>query len=134
MSLNYRRPGWLLRVVILTKRRRIGWEQPTGLFVNGRLSSVKTDSYPKGAPQPEAEEFRQLKKENKQLRMENEILKKRRRTLPGSRCEVRLDQRTRQGIYGGFDVSGSPGQRRRLLRPAKSQTVGSTATPGKYCI
>ncbi len=31
---------------------------------------------PKGAPQPEAEEFRQLKKEVKKLQMENEILKK----------------------------------------------------------
>jgi transposase len=31
---------------------------------------------PKGAPQPEAEEFRQMKKELKRLRMENEILKK----------------------------------------------------------
>ncbi len=31
---------------------------------------------PKGASQPEADEFRQLKKELKQLRMENEILKK----------------------------------------------------------
>ncbi len=31
---------------------------------------------PKGAPQPEADEFRQLKKELKQLRLENEILKK----------------------------------------------------------
>ena len=31
---------------------------------------------PKGAPQPEADEFRQMKKELKQLRLENEILKK----------------------------------------------------------
>ena len=31
---------------------------------------------PKRAPQPEAEQFRQLKKELKQLRLENEILKK----------------------------------------------------------
>ena len=31
---------------------------------------------PKGASQPEADEFRQLKKELKQLRLENEILKK----------------------------------------------------------
>jgi len=31
---------------------------------------------PKGAPQPEADEFRQLKKEVKRLRLENEILKK----------------------------------------------------------
>ena len=30
----------------------------------------------KGAPQPEADEFRQMKKELKQLRLENEILKK----------------------------------------------------------
>ena len=31
---------------------------------------------PAGAPQPEATEFRQLKKEVKHLRLENEILKK----------------------------------------------------------
>ncbi len=31
---------------------------------------------PAGAPQPEATEFRQLKKEVKRLRLENEILKK----------------------------------------------------------
>ena len=31
---------------------------------------------PQGAPQPEADEFRHLKKEVKRLRMENEILKK----------------------------------------------------------
>lgn len=31
---------------------------------------------PKGTPQPEADELRQLKKEVKQLRLENEILKK----------------------------------------------------------
>ena len=30
----------------------------------------------KGAPQPEADEFRQMKKELKRLRLENEILKK----------------------------------------------------------
>ena len=30
----------------------------------------------KGDPQPEADEFRQMKKELKQLRLENEILKK----------------------------------------------------------
>jgi transposase-like protein len=31
---------------------------------------------PNGSPQPEADEFRQMKKEVKQLRLENEILKK----------------------------------------------------------
>ncbi len=31
---------------------------------------------PKGAPQPEADEFRKMKLELKRLRMENEILKK----------------------------------------------------------
>ena len=31
---------------------------------------------PAGTPQPEAEEFRRLRKENKRLQMENEILKK----------------------------------------------------------
>ena len=31
---------------------------------------------PKGTPQPEAEELRRLRKENKRLKLENEILKK----------------------------------------------------------
>jgi len=36
---------------------------------NGQIS-------PAGAPQPEADEMRRLRKENKRLQMENEILKK----------------------------------------------------------
>jgi len=34
------------------------------------------DLPPAGAPQPEAEELRRLRKENKRLQLENEILKK----------------------------------------------------------
>jgi transposase-like protein len=39
-------------------------------------------------------ELAKVKKENATLRMENEILKKRPRTLPGSRCPVRISQAT----------------------------------------
>jgi transposase len=43
----------------------------------------------KDQTEPKADELRQLRKELAQLRME----KTRRRTLPGSRCEVRMDEK-----------------------------------------
>ena len=39
-------------------------------------------------------ELAKVKKENAELRMERDILKKQPRTLPGSRCPVRDDERT----------------------------------------
>jgi transposase-like protein len=50
----------------------------TGLSIRQWIDKFRKEGQlpPKGAPQPEAEEFRQMKKELKRLRMENEILKK----------------------------------------------------------
>ena len=50
----------------------------TGWSIRQWVAKFRKDGQlpPKGSPQPEADEFRQLKKELKQLRLENEILKK----------------------------------------------------------
>ncbi len=50
----------------------------TGWSIRQWVAKFRKDGNlpPKRSPQPEADEFRQLKKELKQLRLENEILKK----------------------------------------------------------
>ena len=68
-------------------------------------------------------ELAKVKKENAELRMERDILKKQPRTLPGSRCPVRDDARTATPVPGpayGTDVE-RVGQ--RLLRLAGPSTL-----------
>jgi transposase len=50
---------------------------------------------------PEQRELARLRAENVRLQRENEILKKRRRTSQGTRCNVRLDRRTTQRLCAG---------------------------------
>ncbi len=50
---------------------------------------------------PEQRELARLRAENVRLQRENEILKKRRRTSQGTRCDVRLDRRTTQRLCAG---------------------------------
>jgi transposase len=51
-------------------------------------------------------EVRKLRRQNAELLMERDILKKRRLTLPRSRHEVHLDPRELRGIRGAADVPG----------------------------
>ena len=53
---------------------------------------------------PEQMELSRLRAENVRLKRENEILKKRRRTLQGTSCEVRLDGGAAQGLHLRRDV------------------------------
>jgi len=57
--------------------------------LNGAGSKVVT---------PEEMELSRLRAENIRLKRENEILKKRRRTSPRTRCEVRLDRCPARGL------------------------------------
>ena len=65
---------------------------------------------------PEQMELSRLRAENVRLKRENEILKKRRRTSHGTRCEVRLDGGAAHGLHPGREVSGPCGERKRLSR------------------
>ena len=53
---------------------------------------------------PEQMELSRLRAENVRLKRENDILKKRRRTSQGTRCEVRLDGGAAHGLHRGRDV------------------------------
>lgn len=65
---------------------------------------------------PEQMEQSRLRAENIRLKRENEILKKRRRTLQGTFCEVRLDGRAVHGLHRRRDVSSTWGEQKRLSR------------------
>jgi len=76
-----------------------------------------------------AAENRRLRQENARLTMEREILKKRRRSLPGSRCEVRLHPKASDAVSGGDVLPRAGGQPFGLLRLAgpRVQRAGQTA-------
>ena len=64
---------------------------------------------------PEQMELSRLRAENARLRMECEILqKKRRRTSRRMRCEVRLDRHAAQVLSAARDVRGACGEPQRL--------------------
>ena len=66
-------------------------------------------------------ELAKVKKENAELRMERDILKKQPRTLPGSRCPVRDDAGTATPVPDaayGTDVERVGQRLLRLARPA----------------
>ena len=70
----------------------------------------------------EENENKRLKKEVARLKMENEILKKRRRTSPKRRCksEVRLDRRTQNHLPHHRPVWCPESFHERILRLAKT--------------
>ena len=59
-------------------------------------------------------ELSRVRAENARLRMENEILKKRRRTSRKMCCEVRVDRRATEGLLAAGDVHDAGGERKRL--------------------
>lgn len=70
-------------------------------------------------------ELSRLRAENAQLKMHVEILKKRRRTLPRMRCEVRLDQRAAPPV-SALTCAGSQPERLQSLearRPARAHAA-----------
>jgi len=68
----------------------------------------------KAQSQPKIDEIRQLRKELKQLKLEKSK-KKQRRTLPRSRCEVRLDPKAQATVPSGGDVPVAQCQYQRVL-------------------
>jgi len=65
---------------------------------------------------PEQMELSRLRAENARLKRKNEILKKRRRTSQGTRCDGRLDGWAAHGLHPGRDVSDPGGERKRRSR------------------
>jgi len=79
---------------------------PKGTLANW-VAVAKTGTSPKVAPAsrsvPELEaEVSKLRKELAETRMERDIIKKRQRTLRGSRCQVRGHEDIATRIPGGF--------------------------------
>lgn len=68
-----------------------------------------------GVMKPEQAELERLRKENAKLRMERDLLKKRRPTSPRSRCEVRLRCETPRDVAVGNDVRGARCLAKQLL-------------------
>ena len=60
-----------------------------------------------GVMKPEMAELERLRKETAKLKMERDLLKKRRPTSPRSRCEVRLHGEALRGLASGDDVRGA---------------------------
>jgi transposase-like protein len=58
----------------------------------GRQLRASRDIPPENVTAASAQDMKALREENARLRLENEILKKQRRTLPRSPCKVRTDQ------------------------------------------
>ncbi len=88
----------------------------------GWLSSA--DSKPESAEQME---ISRLRAELAWVKMERDILKRRRRTSRKSRCEVRLRLATPQQPAGFGDVRGSRRQPRRLPPALRAQRAGPRA-------
>ena len=64
---------------------------------------------------PEQMELARLRAQLARVTMERDILKKRRRTSLGKRCEVRLDCKTQEGLADHAVVRGPASQRQWLL-------------------
>ena len=70
-------------------------------------------------------ELRRLRKENAQLLMEREILKKRRHSSPGSSREIRIRAGASPALAGGCDVSCAESEPGRVLRLAQAAAVAT---------
>lgn len=66
-------------------------------------------------------ELARLRAENARLKMERDILKKRRRTSRGKCCEVRLDCPAQNAMADHARLRSAGGQRQRLLRAQATQ-------------
>ena len=64
---------------------------------------------------PEQMELARLRAQLSRVTMERDILKKRRRTSPRKRCEVRLDRQAQGPVARDAGLRGAGGQRQRLL-------------------
>lgn len=76
---------------------------------------------------PEQMERSRLRAENVRLKRENEILKKRRRTVPGTLREVRLDGCAAQGRHTAREEYGTCCERKRLSRMEARRQARSQA-------
>jgi transposase len=87
------------------------------------LAADPKEAFPgKGVLKPEQAEIERLKKEVAKLKMERDILKKPRLTLPRSRCEVRLRGEAPRGLAGTHDVRDARCLEKRLLCVARRAT------------
>src|SRR2546429_6157682 len=79
-----------------------------------------------------AEDLEQLRRVNAKLKMEIEILKKKRpSTLLGNRSEVRLRREESTAVRRAGPVRGAAGLAQRLLRCAPAGSQCSLAAPGR---
>ena len=85
------------------------WDKTLGNWVREARRGVRRVKAGVGKPVTEVEaELSRLRAENARLKMEKEILKKRRRrTWPRCRCEVRLERGTARLVSGECDVWGA---------------------------
>ena len=86
-----------------------------------------------GLSSDEREDLRRLRRENKQLRIERDILKKQRPGSHGRATRSRSGVRVREGkpgrVVGAYDMPSAGSLRQRLLRLGAPQTVSARA-PG----
>jgi len=68
-------------------------------------------------------ELSRLRQENAKLKLEKEILKRQQRTLPGSRCEVRVDREASTNLCDDDDVRVAVGFAQRTQRRRRSSAL-----------
>lgn len=85
---------------VATAARDLGLKEPSSMPGDKRPAASQTTEDQK----LEQAELGRLKRENAKLSQEVELLKKRRRTLPRSRREVRRDRHTGSRLSGADDV------------------------------
>lgn len=91
------------------------------------LAADPQQAFPgKGVLKPEQAEMARLRKEVAKLKMERDILKKPRPTLPRSRYEIRLRCKASRNLAGGSDVRDARCLAGRVLRVA-----GQAAQPAR---
>ena len=87
------------------------------------------DAFPGHGNLPPAEdELRRLKAEVARLKAERDILKKLRRSSPGSRCELRVHQAACERLPGHVALRDTRCVRRRLLLLAGASTESPATT------
>src|SRR5438067_9706449 len=91
-------------------------------------AEVEAGRGPEGAlKRSEREELAELRRENQRLRLEREILKKRRPSSPGRASEIRFYRSGEGLLSGGADVPGTQslalGILRLCQRPAAAHTL-----------
>mgnify|MGYP003978894515 CR=1 FL=1 len=76
-----------------------------------KREAQEEDAFPgKGRMKPMEEELRRLRRENQQLKMDREILKKRRPSLPRSRSDVFIHQTAEEDLCSGQIVQVTEGE------------------------